>query len=74
MNYQFSGIVPIRDAQGNVTGFTVSFNGRNNTTGDYINGSIHITVEQFTATAGNVDQINALIAPAISALNTPPAG
>jgi hypothetical protein len=68
MNYQFTGLNAQYDAQRNITGFLLQFNGRNDSTGEYLNGSVKITMEQFTAAGGNVEQINALIAPAVQAL------
>jgi hypothetical protein len=68
MNYQFTGLNAQYDAQRNITGFLLQFNGRNDTTGEYLNGSVKITMEQFTAAGGNVEQINALIAPALQAM------
>jgi hypothetical protein len=68
MNYEFTGINPVYDAQRNITGFLLQFNGRNDSTGEFLSGSVKITMEQFTAAGGNVEQINALIAPAVQAL------
>lgn len=73
MNFQFTGINPVRDASGSVTGFNISFTGSQTSDGSYLNGTVHITTAEFTATAGNVDQINALIAPAVQAMATPTA-
>ncbi|EST11254.1 hypothetical protein [Sporolactobacillus laevolacticus] len=68
MNYQFTSLNPVYDASRNITGFLLAFNGRNDSTGEFLNGSVKITIEQFTAAGGNVDQINALIAPAVQTL------
>jgi hypothetical protein len=68
MNYSFSNIAPAKDPQGNITGWIISYTGNNPTTGDYQNGTIHVTLEQFTATNGQVSSINALIAPEVQAL------
>jgi hypothetical protein len=68
MNYQFTGLNAQYDAQRNITGFLLQFNGRNDSTGEFLSGSVKITMEQFTAAGGNVEQINALIAPAVETL------
>lgn len=67
MNYQFTGLTPVRDSAGNVTGFKVNFTGSDSNQ-NYLSGTIQITTAQFTATAGDVAQINALIGPAVQTL------
>lgn len=68
MNYQFTGLNAQYDAQKNITGFLLQFNGNNTTTGEFLSGSVKITMDQFTTAAGDVNKINALIAPAVQAL------
>lgn len=67
MNYQFTGLTPVRDTTGNVTGFKVNFTASDSNQ-NYLSGTIQITTAQFTATAGDITQINALIAPAVQSL------
>ncbi|WP_100489419.1 hypothetical protein [Sporolactobacillus pectinivorans] len=68
MNYTLNNAGFVKDGSGNYTGVILYYSGTDSTTGDNVNGSVHITLDQFTATAGQVSAIVALIGPAVQAL------
>ncbi|MDD9147816.1 hypothetical protein OYT88_04535 [Sporolactobacillus sp. CQH2019] len=70
MVYTWSNLTPIKDGSGNITAFRLYYAGNNATTGDNVSGSVQITLDQFSSTAGKVDAITALIAPAVQAAVT----
>lgn len=67
MNYQFTGLTPVYDASKNITGFKLNFTGSDSNQ-NYLSGTVQITMDQFTASGGDVAKINALIAPAVQTL------
>lgn len=67
MNYTFNNIGFVKDASGNFTGATIYFSGTNATTGDTINGSVHVSLTDLSATGFDTAKITALIKPAVQA-------
>lgn len=68
MNYQFTNIAPQKDGQGNVINWIITYTGNDADTGDYQNGTVHVSSEQLSATGLQTSAINALIAPAVQEL------
>lgn len=71
MNYSFTGLNPIYDGQRNITGWLIQFTGRNDQTGEYLNGSVKVSTADFSATGFQAEAINALIGPAVQAMVGP---